>query len=73
MANLDDLKPYEPNEEDINKALNYLRIYDPEHATREEAESFLAFMNITIHEANKFAPESMEDYYDAYKKQRPEN
>ncbi len=42
-------KPYEMNEKDIESALRWLKVNDPENATREQAEALLKDLKAGFH------------------------
>ncbi len=61
---------YEINEKDIDSALNYLRIFDPEHATPEHAIAFLEYLRMGVHQkAHESTDEELEALYKKFKKQ----
>lgn len=66
-------KDYELNEKDIDTTLNFLRIFDPEHATPERAIDFLHYMRLGIHElAHSVNEEELEKLYNDFAKQKPD-
>lgn len=72
MTDTSKLSDYELNEEDINKTLNFLRIFDPEHATPEHAIAFLEYLRVGFHEkAHDARDEDLEALYREFTKQQP--
>lgn len=69
MDDLSKLKDYEINEKDIDKTLNFLRIFDPEHATPEHAIAFLEFLRAGAHEkAHEAKDVELEELYKNFSK-----
>lgn len=64
---------FSQDEEFIAKAMNYLKYVDPEHATREDAISYLEFMQTVGKQVAKTTPLSFEEFFEEYKKQRPDD
>jgi hypothetical protein len=66
-----DHKPYELNEADIDKTINYLKIVDPEHATPEDAIAFLEYYQSVFHElGHKLTDEEMQNLYEEFANSR---
>ena len=59
---------YEINEEDIAKVLNYLKLTDPGHATRDMAIAILDYMHSTMNEMSFDNPEQLDQVIEAMKK-----
>jgi hypothetical protein len=72
MAKPQPYKDYEINEKDIDSVLNYLRIFDPEHATPENAIDFIEYLRTGVHEIAHNSPERLEELYAAFTKQKSE-
>lgn len=53
-------KDYEITEQDVDKALNYLKYHDPENATRENAEALLQDLQQGYHNMAHSNPELLE-------------
>jgi hypothetical protein len=65
-------KPYELNEKDIDSALRFLEIFDPENATPEMAIELLEEMQAGIHTMSHENPDLMEQtYVELRAKKRP--
>ncbi len=58
---------FELSEQDIDKMLNWLRIFDPENATQEQAIAFLIDVRISIHKYAHNNPEKLEELYKKFK------
>jgi hypothetical protein len=73
MTDQSDFKRYNiyENEELIAKTMDNLKYIDPEHATREDAISLLEFMQTTAKVVADTLPDNFDQYYKAYKAQRP--
>lgn len=68
-----DHKPYEMNEEDIDKVICYLEIVDPENATPENAIAFLEYYQTLFHElGHQLTAEQMQKLYDEFAQKRDE-
>lgn len=68
MADQDDFKRLDINDEAlIEKAMNHLKYADPEHATREDAISLLAFMQTVAKSIADTSTMTLDDYYKLYK------
>ncbi len=66
-----DHKPYELNEADINKTINYLKLVDPEYATPENAIAFLEYYQSVFHElGHKLTDEEMQKLYEEFANSR---
>lgn len=64
MTDFTKLEDYELNEKDIDSILNYLRIFDPKHATPENAIAFLEYLRVGVHEkAHKASDKELEELY----------
>lgn len=53
---------YEINEKDIDSVLRFLKIYDPENATPENAISILEDMDAYFHKLSHENPELLEKF-----------
>lgn len=62
---------YSENEEFIAKAMDYLKYSDPDHATREDAITFIEFIQTVGTEISKTGSLSFEDFFEQYQKQQP--
>lgn len=67
MANHQD---YEISEKDIDSVINYPRIFDPEHATPENAIDFIEYLRTGVHELAHSNPERLEELYSAFSSQK---
>ncbi len=64
MTDYKKFEDYEWSEKDLDKVLNFLRIFDPENATQENAIDFLIFYGTAIHEIGHTATdEELEQLY----------
>lgn len=72
MTDSDEFKRLDITDERlIASALNYLKLNDPDNATREDAISLLAFMQTVAKEvASTMSEASFDKYYEEYKQQR---
>lgn len=72
MTDSDEFKRLDITDEKlIAAALNYLKLNDPDNATREDAISLLAFMQTVAKEvASTMSEASFDEYYESYKQQR---
>ena len=61
---------YEINEKDIDSVINYLKIFDPERATPENAIDFIEYLRTGVHELAHNNPEKLEQLYLAFSKQK---
>ncbi len=61
-------KEYEINEEDIAKVLNYLKLTDPTHASRDMAIAVLSYTHSTLNEMSFDNPEQLEQVIEDMKK-----
>ena len=64
---------YEINDKDIDGMLNYLRIFQPEDATREFAIEFLKYLKLTYRKTGQFDPDELHKQLEAYKNSKFEN
>jgi len=72
MTDFRKLEDYELNEKDIDAALNYLRIFDPENATPERAIDFLEFYRTAIHKiGHEATDEDMQKLYEKFSQHKP--
>jgi len=62
---------YETNDKDIDTMLNYLRIFQPEDATREFATEFLKYLKLTYRKTGQINPDELEKQLEAYNNQKP--
>ena len=60
---------YELNEKDIESTLKFLRIFDPENATPENAIAFLEYMYVSTHMMQHTDPKGLEELYKAFVEQ----
>ena len=60
---------YELNEQDIDRTLNFLRIFDPENATPEQAIAFLEYMYVGAHMMQHTDPKTVEELYSKFLEQ----
>ena len=58
---------YEINDKDIESMLNYLRIFQPEDATREFATEFLKYLKLTYRKTGQLDPDELHEQLEAYK------
>lgn len=71
MTDLSRYKEYEITEEDIDKALHILSVYDSANATSENAIDFLIYLRSGVHEfAHNNSPEALAKLYEQYTAQR---
>ena len=69
MTDISKLKDYDLNEQDIDKTLNFLRIFDPQNATPEHAIAFLEYLRIGVHEIAHSADDTrLEALYEEFQK-----
>jgi hypothetical protein len=61
---------YTITEEDIEKTLNYLRIFHPENANREFAEEFLKYWKAAYRRIGAIDPDALDELYDAFTKKK---
>ena len=61
---------FELSEQDIDKMLNWLRIFDPDNATPEQAIAFLVDTRVSIHQYAHDNPEKIEELYKKFKSQQ---
>ena len=64
---------YEINDKDIDGMLNYLRIFQPEDATREFAIEFLKYLKLTYRKAGQLDPDELHKQLEAYKRAKVSN
>lgn len=62
---------YDINDKDIDGMLNYLRIFEPENATREYAVEFLKFLKLGYRRTGRFDPDELPELLKDFKKSRP--
>lgn len=62
---------YEVNDKDIDGMLNYLRIFQPEDATREFAEEFLKYWKLTYRKTGRIDPDELSKQLEAFKNAKP--
>jgi hypothetical protein len=64
-------KDFELSEQDIDKALHILGVYDPANATVQNAIDFLIYLRAGVHElAHSMSPEELEKLYKQYTQQK---
>lgn len=61
-------KQFKISDEIIEKVLNFLRLTDPEHASRDSAVSILEFMQATQERMSFDNPEELDDIIQDWKK-----
>ena len=61
-------KEYEINEVDIAKVLNFLKLTDPGHASRDMAIAVLDYVHSTLNEMSFDNPEQLEQVIEDMKK-----
>lgn len=72
MTDFKKFDEYELNEKDIDKMLNYLRIFDPSNATPENAIDFLEFYRTAIHKiGHEATDDDMKKLYERFAKEKP--
>lgn len=66
-----DFEPYELNEADIDKTINYLKGIDPDHATPEDAIAYLEYRYAVIHKlGHELTDKEMRQLYDDFANKR---
>lgn len=71
MTDFTKFDEYELNEKDIDSMLNYLRIFDPENATPENAIDFLEFYRTAIHKiGHEATDEDLKKLYDKFTQEK---
>lgn len=61
---------YEINDKDIDGMLNYLRVFEPENATREYATEFLKYLKLGYRRTGRFNPDELPELLKAFKKSK---
>jgi hypothetical protein len=61
---------YELSEEDIDKAIHILSVYDPKNATPENAIDFLEYLRLGVHELAHNNPDKLKELYQSYVNQK---
>lgn len=61
---------YDINDKDTEGVLNYLRIFEPENATREYATEFLKYMKLSARRAGSTNPDELDKQLAAFKKSK---
>lgn len=61
---------YDINDKDIDGMLNYLRIFEPENATREYAVEFLKFLKLGYRRTGRIDPDELPELLKAFKKSK---
>lgn len=64
-------KPYEISEKDIESTLRWLKINDPENATREKAEAMLQDLQTGFHQMSHNNPELLDQLKQELKRDKP--
>jgi len=64
---------YEINDKDIDGMLNYLRIFQPEDATREFAVEFLKYLKLSYRKTGQINPDELHKQLEAYKSSKARN
>lgn len=68
---MDNFEPYELNEVDIDKTINYLKRIDPDHATPEDAIAYLEYYQTAIHElGHQLSDEELQQLYEQFSSKR---
>ncbi len=68
---MDNFEPYELNEVDIDKTINYLKRIDPDHATPEDAIAYLEYYQTVIHElGHQLSDEELQQLYEQFSSKR---
>jgi hypothetical protein len=62
---------YDINDKDIDGMLNYLRIFQPEDATREFATEFLKYWKLTYRKTGRIDPDELPKQLEAFKNAKP--
>lgn len=58
---------YDINDKDIERMLNYLRIFQPEDANREFATEFLKYLKLTVRRTGFTEPDELYKQLEAFK------
>lgn len=61
---------YDINDEDIEKMLNYLRIFEPENATQEYATEFLKYLKLTYRKTGLIDPDELAKQSEAFRNKK---
>lgn len=61
---------YKINGKDIEGMLNYLRIFEPENATREYAAEFLRYLKLGYRRTGRIDPDELPELLKAFKKSK---
>lgn len=61
---------YDINEKDIESMVNYLRIFEPENASREYAFEFLKYMKLGARRTGFTNPDELHKQLEAFKKSK---
>ena len=68
---MDNFEPYELNEVDIDKTINYLKRIDPDHATPEDAIAYLEYYQTVIHElGHQLSDEELQQLHEQFSSKR---
>lgn len=68
---MNDFKPYEMSEADIDKTIAYLKTIDPDHATPEDAIAYLEYYQTVIHElGHQLNDEELSQLYKEFSSER---
>lgn len=58
---------YEITEEDVEKVVNYLKIYHPENANKDYAFAMLDYLKSSIHQLGINDVDKLEELYEKFK------
>lgn len=73
MKDVSKHKDYELNEQDIDKAIHILSVFNHKNATPEEAIDFLEWLRTQVHlKAHNLSTEELVKMYDQISKKKPE-
>mgnify|MGYP001037947003 CR=1 FL=1 len=61
---------YDINDEDIDKMLNYLRIFEPDNATSEYATEFLKYLKLGARRKGRFDPDELPELLKTFQKSK---
>lgn len=61
---------YKINEDDIEKVMNYLRIFHPDNANRDFAIEMLEYLKAGYHRLASVDVDALEDLYEAFQKSK---
>jgi hypothetical protein len=61
---------YDINDKDIDGMLNYLRIFEPENASREYAAEFLKYLKLSTRRTGRLNSDELPKLLEAFKKSK---